>query len=121
MIPLLAALLAGMPPADSTVAYTVNGVRVIQRIDTTTKLMAVGVYFLGGTRILTPATAGIEDLFFHAAGRGSKKYPVGAGTKALARTGSFFSLSVERTGPPSGSRDLPPTSTPPGRSWPTRS
>jgi zinc protease len=94
MIPILAILIAGAPPADSTVAYTVNGVQVIQRIDTTTKLMAVGVYFLGGTRILTPANAGIEDLYFRAAERGSKNYPRGTGARALARTGSFVWMNV---------------------------
>ena len=90
MIPLVAFLLAGAPPADSTIAYTVNGVQVIQHIDTATRLVAVGVYFLGGTRILTPADAGIEDLYFRAAARGSKSYPNGKGTRVLAGTGSFL-------------------------------
>lgn len=103
MIPLLAVLVTTSLPApsepgdraDTAFTYMVGGVRVIQQIDTSTRLAAVGVYLLGGTTLLTPMTAGIENLFLDAAARGSKAYPRGMGTVALARTGARETFAME--------------------------
>lgn len=94
MIPLLAALAAG-PVTDTAITYMVGGVRVIQQVDTGTRLAAAGIYFLGGTAMLTPTTAGVEDLLIHAAARGSRRYPLDGGTRALARTGAIETIDVE--------------------------
>ena len=111
MTALLAALLAAPPAArapapapapasiggsgDTAFTYLVGGIRVIQQVDTSTRLVAVGVYLLGGTRLLTPMTAGIEELFLDAAARGSKAYPRGRGIRALARTGTIETFAVD--------------------------
>lgn len=94
MIALLAALAAAGPaPADTSFSYKVGAVQVIQEVDTSTRLVAVGVYLLGGTSLLTPTTAGVEDLFLHAAARGTRSYPRGV-ARALARTGSELGFDV---------------------------
>ncbi|HYK11501.1 MAG TPA: insulinase family protein [Gemmatimonadales bacterium] len=93
MIPLLATLL--LSPARPDTSYVAGGVTVIQRVDTTTRLAAIGLYLLGGTRILTPKTAGIEQLFIRTAWSGTRKYPQDGGTRTLARTGAFETIQVE--------------------------
>ena len=95
----LATLVAGGPlrePADtSTVAYDVAGIKVIQRVNTATVVVAVHVYLLGGTHQLTPATAGIETLLLAASAHGTAAYPGDEATRAMARTGSGVLLAPQ--------------------------
>src|SRR2546426_3868349 len=54
------------PPRSTLFPYTTlfrsSGVRVIQRVNPATDVVAVRLYLLGGTRQLTERTAGIEAL-----------------------------------------------------------
>jgi hypothetical protein len=66
--------------ADSlTISYEVNGLRVIQRPTYGNRIVAIQLYLLGGTRQLTPATAGIELLALVAANQGSCRHWRSAG------------------------------------------
>ncbi|MGE5230614.1 MAG: M16 family metallopeptidase [Deltaproteobacteria bacterium] len=71
-----------------TAAYETAGVRVIQRIDRGSDVVAARVYLLGGTRQLVPVTAGIEPLLLRASGYGTAQYPGPEARRAMARTGS---------------------------------
>ncbi len=75
-------------PDTETVAYEAAGVRVIQRIDRGSDVVAARVYFLGGTRQLVPVTAGIEPLLLRASAYGTARYPGPEARRAMARTGS---------------------------------
>jgi zinc protease len=78
-----------------TTAFTVGGVRVILRPNYATDVVAVNLYLLGGTQLLTPQTQGIEKLLLGTGEYGSKHYPGDAWRAAWGRTGSQLDLSSE--------------------------
>jgi len=83
-------------PADTlTTSYEAAGVRVIQRVNRSTDVVAVHLYLLGGTRQLTEQTAGIEALLLRASEYGTGRYPGDEARRAMARTGSFVSLEAD--------------------------
>ncbi len=86
-----------MSGADDSnlVSYTVDSVRVIQRITPSTEVVAANVYLLGGSRQLTPATQGIEALLLTASKYGTRSHPDTTLRTAWAMTGS--ALAVEYT------------------------
>jgi len=104
MLVLAAVVLAGArgpphePPAPATapdtltMAYEVSGLRVIQRINRASDVVAARLYLLGGTRQLTQETAGIEALLLHASEYGTDHYPGEEARRAMARTGSAVAL-----------------------------
>ncbi len=71
----------------NTTRFDVNGVRVIHR-RTENNLFVANLYLLGGTRLATPATAGIEAMLLDLSERGTRRYPGEQLRRALARTGS---------------------------------
>lgn len=77
-----------VPVESLTVAYDVDGVRVIHRQTTATDVVAAHLYLLGGTRQLTPETAGIEAMLLGASGYGTRHYGREALRHATALTGS---------------------------------
>jgi len=91
---LLLALSGSTPQATdtATMAYDAAGVRVIQRVNPATAVVAARLYLLGGTRQLTPATAGIEALLLAASAHGTAAYPGDTAIRAMGRTGSFVLL-----------------------------
>lgn len=72
----------------ATTAYSVGGVEVIHRRNTANDVVAVNLYLLGGTRQITPGTAGIETMLLAASEYGTAKYPRDDLRRALAATGS---------------------------------
>jgi zinc protease len=76
--------------ADDTtlLSYTVDSVRVIQRLTPTTEVVAVNIYLLGGVRQLTPTTQGIEAMLLGASKFGTRSFPDSALRRAWAMTGS---------------------------------
>ncbi len=88
------AVIAGPPTDVDTLPSIreVSGVRIIQRINRRTDLVAVRLYLLGGTRQLSDSTAGVETLFLHAATLGTEHYPGGLSQRAMARTGAVEAL-----------------------------
>lgn len=85
---------AGTHPSGDTLtmSYEVSGLTVIQRINRSTDIVAARLYFLGGTRQITEATAGIEALWLEAAGYGTQRYPADQAQRALARTGGVVDI-----------------------------
>jgi zinc protease len=78
----------------TTTQFEVNGLKVILRRNTASDVVAANLYFLGGSRQLTPATQGIEALLFAAAERGSRKFPGPRLRQELARAGSLINVSL---------------------------
>ncbi len=99
LIALAAALAVGQPSQRAnnaaTVAYDASGVRVIQRIDTTSEIVVANLYLLGGTRQVTPATAGIEAFLLDATGRGTRLYPRERLRRQMARLGTAIAIDAE--------------------------
>ena len=60
---------AGSPTANTT-RFEVGGVRVIHR-QTENNLFVANLYLLGGTRMATPATAGLEAMLLDITERGN--------------------------------------------------
>jgi len=92
-LPLLGSLRA--PDIAQTIAYDVDGIRVIQRIDTTTEIALANLYLLGGTRQVTAGTAGIEALLLEASGRGTRLYPRDRLRRQMARLGTSIDMDAE--------------------------
>ena len=87
---------AAVGPLDSlTITYEVAGVKVIHRPVSATDVVAVQLYLLGGSRQVTPATAGVEPFLLAASEYGTRRYPGDATRRALAHTGSRISMSAE--------------------------
>jgi zinc protease len=83
------------PAADTlTVSYNVSGLHVLQRVNRSTDIVAARLYFLGGTRQLAEATAGIEALWLGATGYGTERYPGDEARRALDRTGSVVEMET---------------------------
>ena len=82
--------------ADDTtvVSYMVDSVRVVQRINPFTDVVAVNVYLLGGSRLLTPATQGIESLILSASRYGTRSYPDTTVRIAWGQTGSAMTSEI---------------------------
>ena len=78
-----------------TASYQVSGVRVIQRVNPATDVVAVRLYLLGGTRQLTERTAGIEALFLRAAAYGTAQFKDDEARRALDRTGCVVALDPD--------------------------
>ena len=79
-------------PDTLTIAYEVAGLRVIQRINRTSAVVAVRLYLLGGTRQVTERTAGIEALLLKTSEYGTTQFPDAAARRAMARTGCVVFL-----------------------------
>lgn len=85
---------AAAPDTAETTRFVVDGIPVILRRNTSNDVVAANLYLLGGTRQLTPPTAGIEALLLVASERGTKKYPGAEVRQRLARLGSSISLEA---------------------------
>lgn len=89
----LALLLVVQQPTDTlTTSYDVAGLHVIQRVNHATDIVAARLYFLGGTRQITEATAGLEALWLRATGYYTPRYPGDKGPRAMARTGAVVDM-----------------------------
>ncbi|HEY6808990.1 MAG TPA: insulinase family protein [Gemmatimonadales bacterium] len=84
----------GIPADTLLVSYVIHGLRVIQQTDTTTPLVSVRLYLLGGTQQLTPRTAGLEALVLRTSEMGTARFPGVEATRAMARTGAFETSDI---------------------------
>ncbi|MCG3162572.1 MAG: putative zinc protease [Acidobacteria bacterium] len=74
---------------DSTTDFvTANGLKTIYRRVTGNEVVAVQVYFRGGTRNISAKNAGIESVLFEAAQQGTKNFSKGEINRELARMGT---------------------------------
>ena len=87
----IAVVIAG-PDTAITTKFAVNGVAVILRRNTATEVVTANLYLLGGTRQLTPATAGIEALLLATSERGTRLFPGAAVRQRTARLGSTITI-----------------------------
>jgi len=76
-----------------TSRFTVNGITIIHR-RTNSNLFVANLYLLGGVRVATPQTAGIEPLLLELGERGTRAYPGEKLRRAMARTGSEIGVSA---------------------------
>jgi zinc protease len=82
------------PDSAATTRFEVDGIPVILRRNTSNDVVVANLYLLGGTRQLTPQTAGIEAMLLVASERGTRKYPGAAVRQKLARLGSRITLEA---------------------------
>ena len=80
------------PDTATTVQFDVNGVSVILRRNTANEVVTANLYLIGGTRQLTPATAGIEALLLATSERGTRLFPGAAVRQRTARLGSNITI-----------------------------
>jgi len=71
-----------------TTGFDVSGVQVILRQSTANNVVAANLYLLGGTRQITPGSAGIEPLLLEVSDRGTKQYPRAALRRKMSALGS---------------------------------
>ena len=80
--------------ADSaTVAFEVNGLRVIHRRVTANEVVSANLYLLGGVSQVPATKAGLELLLLESSERGTRKYPREALERKMARLGSAIVAS----------------------------
>lgn len=87
----------GMAPiADDTmvISYVTDSVKVVQRLNPLTSVVAVNVYLLGGSRLLTPATQGIESMILGASRYGTRGFPDTTLRTAWGLTGSSAATEI---------------------------
>ena len=89
-----AATVSLAPDSAATTRFEVDGIPVILRRNTSNDVVVANLYLLGGTRQLTPQTAGIEAMLLVASERGTRKYPGAAVRQKLARLGSRITLEA---------------------------
>jgi zinc protease len=78
-------------PADQIKEFDVNGMKVLIKRRPGTPTVAAGLFIRGGSRNITGANAGIENLMLDVSTEASKNFPSDVLRKALARTGSVIS------------------------------
>jgi zinc protease len=77
-----------------TVAYNVDGIRVIHRQLGTGDIVVANLYLLGGVRQVTAANAGIELLLLEASERGTKSYSLDKLRRSMAQLGTSINTQV---------------------------
>ena len=82
------------PDTATTSKFDVNGVSVILRRNTATEVVVANLYLLGGSRQLTPATAGIEALVLATSERGSRRFPGATLRQRTAQLGSTIAIEA---------------------------
>ena len=85
---------ASVASDTGTTKFEVAGVTVLYR-HTRTSLFVANLYLLGGVRLATPQTAGLESMLLEVTERGTKKYPGESLRRAMARTGSEIGVGAQ--------------------------
>jgi zinc protease len=87
----------GVPAAGSdtgTIAYDVDGIRVIQRHTGSGDIVVANLYLLGGVRQVTAANAGIELVLLEASERGTRTYSKDRLRRSMAQLGTAITTHV---------------------------
>jgi len=82
------------PDTTITTKFDVDGLQVILRRNTANEVVAANLYFLGGSRQLTPQNAGIEGLLLLASERGTRRFPGAMVRQQTAKLGSTISIEA---------------------------
>src|SRR5687768_17014887 len=83
------------PSDDNTVAFEVEGIRVILR-ETDNNIVAANLYLLGGARQLTPRNAGVELMLLDASERGTRSYSKEVLRRKMSRLGTDIVIDAEK-------------------------
>src|SRR5262245_10981413 len=75
---------------STTDFVTANGLKTIHRRITGNEVVAVQVYFRGGTRNISEKNAGVESLLFEVAAEGTKSFSKSEINRELARMGTVI-------------------------------
>ena len=89
-----AAPAATAPDTAVTTKFEVAGIPVILRRNPANEVVVANLYLLGGTRQLTPQTAGIEAMLLVASERGTRRFPGSTLRQRTARLGSSVSIEA---------------------------
>lgn len=85
---------AALPDSATTSRFVVDGIPVILRHNPANEVVVANLYLLGGTRQLTPQTAGIEAMLLLASERGTRRYPGARARQHVALLGSRITLEA---------------------------
>src|SRR5262245_31672045 len=89
--PALAKAVAPAQAGDATTDFTIaNGIKTIHRRVTANDVVAVQIYFRGGTRNINEKNAGIESLIFEVAQQGTKNFTKSQLNREIARMGTVI-------------------------------
>lgn len=91
----LAARPAPAPDDDNTIAFDVEGIRVILR-ETDNNIVAANLYLLGGARQLTQRNAGAELMLLDASEHGTRSYPRDVLRRKMSRLGTDIVLDAAK-------------------------
>ncbi len=91
----LAARPAPPPDDDNTIAFDVEGIRVILR-ETDNNIVAANLYLLGGARQLTAQNAGVELMLLESSEHGTRSYPRDILRRKMSRLGTGIVLDSEK-------------------------
>jgi zinc protease len=91
----LAARPAAPPDDDNTIAFDVEGIRVILR-EADNNIVAANLYLLGGARQLTPQNAGVELMLLESSEHGTRSYPRDVLRRKMSRLGTEIVLDAEK-------------------------
>lgn len=86
------------PPALDTLlttTYEIGGIRVVHRYSTSSDIVVVNLYLLGGVRQVTPESAGIEPLLLETTERGTRMYSKERLRRQMARLGTSIATGIE--------------------------
>ncbi len=87
--PAFAQAAALAPAANGTSDFTIaNGIKTIHRRVSANDVVAVQVYFRGGTRNINEKNAGVESLMFEVAQQGTKNFTKSQINREIARMGT---------------------------------
>jgi len=81
-------------PDTGTIAYDVDGIRVIQRHVGSGDIVVANLYLLGGVRQITSATAGMELMLLEASERGTRSYSRDRLRRSMAQLGTSITTQV---------------------------
>lgn len=81
--------------SSTTDLVTANGLKTIHRRVTGNEVVAVQVYFRGGTRNIGEKNAGVESLLFEVASEGTKNFSKSEINRELARMGTVIDADSE--------------------------
>ena len=79
---------------SGTIAYNVDGIRVIHRFVGSGDIVVANLYLLGGVRQVTAANAGIELLLLEAGERGTRTYSRDRLRRSMAQLGTSITTQV---------------------------
>lgn len=86
-------LAVALAVSSLTTSFDVGGVKVILRKNPANNVVAANLYLLGGSRQITPATAGIESFLLDVSDRGTRNYPKNVLRRKMSRLGSVIIVS----------------------------